>query len=131
MKKMPSIYKWLLLILINTIPFVLNVIFYKHGVTDDMYLYLPVLFILTILNFLTFKKTPHYIIMQMYIIVCIFFSGYADTYLYFHNISDDSMTPLVGMITVFAEIATVLIVIVITAIVKAIINKNRAKKTNN
>ena len=118
MKKLPSIYKIPLLILINTIPFALDVIFYSNGGVDNLYLFLPVFAALTILNYYFSNKVAHYVTLQVYLLACLISSGCISTHLYYNNISDDPMTPAIGMLLVYSGSIVVVITTVITSIVK-------------
>ena len=118
MKKLWAKYKWILLILINTLPFLLNGIFYITGGLDDIYLFIPIFALLSFLNFKNCNKILHYICLQIYILLCSVCCGYVTTYLYYHNISNDSLTPIVGMVIVLFQCAINLIVTAITATVK-------------
>ena len=118
MKKSLSRLKILLLILINTVPFALDVIFYSNGSMDNFYLFLPVFALLTILNYYYFDKVAHYVIIQVYLLACLISSGCISTHLYYNNISNDPMTPAVGMLLVYSGSIVVVITTVISAIVK-------------
>ena len=118
MKKIWLTYKWLWLILINALPFALNVLFYKNGGMDDVFLFLPIFAGLTYLNYRN-CNTAQFIGFQAWILLGVIVSGYASTYLYYHNVSNDSMTPPVGQLVVMLEAAAVIVVSAMTAIVKA------------
>ena len=118
MKKLLSIYKIPLLILINTIPFAFDVIFYSNGGVDNLYLFLPVFAALTILNYYFSNKVAHYVTLQVYLLACLISSGCISTHLYYNNISDDPMTPAIGMLLVYSGSIVVVITTVITSIVK-------------
>jgi len=123
-----SKYKLLFLFLINTIPFALNVLFYSNGGVDDLYLFLPVFGSLTVLNYRFTDKVVHYIIIQFYHLVCLVSSGCISTHLYYNNISDDPMTPAIGMLLVYSSSIVVVITTVITGFVKR--NSDRKGKHN-
>ena len=116
-------YKWIFLILINALPFVVDVLFFATGKTDNLSLFLPIFAGLTILNYLNCKKAISYILYQAFMLACIICAGYASTYLYYHNISNDSMTPVVGELFVYLESLTNTVTTVITAVIKAVKNK--------
>ena len=122
--------KWILLLLINVLPFALNVIFYKTGILDDLFWFAPVFAGLTVLNYLTAKKTLPYLLYQVAVLACIIGGGYLSTYLYYHNISNDSMTPVVGALGVFVEASISVIATTITAVIKAVRNKHRPQSGN-
>ena len=107
-----------MLVLINTLPFALSVLFYSNGSMDDLYLFIPVFAVLTILNYHFSTKTAHYILLQFYLLVCLIASGCIETQLYYNNISDDSMTPAIGMLVVYLEATVAVITTVITGIAK-------------
>ena len=123
MKKSLSTYKLPLLIMINTNPFALNVMFYSIGCMDEIYLFLPIFAALTTLNYYFCNKTAHYVIIQIYLLVCSISSGCISTYLYYKNVSSDPMTPAVGMLLVFWGAVIVIITTIITGIIKR--NKSR------
>ncbi|MBP3414226.1 MAG: hypothetical protein J6L81_03385 [Clostridia bacterium] len=125
MKRLPTIYKCLLLILINSCPFVFDIVFYKNGMTDNLYLFIPIFASLTVLNYWICKKTVHYLFIQLYVLICAFVSGYISTLLYYRNISDDWATPVVGMMITLICGSIVVITIIVTVVIKATINKKR------
>ncbi len=122
-------YKWIFLILINALPFAADVLFFATGKTDNLFLFLPIFVGLSILNYQNCKKTISYILYQAFMLACIICAGYASTYLYYHNISNDSMTPIVGELFVYLESITNTVATVITAVIKAI--KNKRLQNNN
>ena len=123
MKNVWSKYKWMLLLLI----FVLDVIFYPIGVMGDLCLFLPIFTGLTVLNYRNCQKVLPYILYQVFVLACIICAGYASTYLYYHNVSNDSMTPVVGEIMTLLGASINIIATVITAVVKAVMNKKRTQ----
>ena len=125
MKKIWLTYKWLWLILINALPFALNVLFYKNGGMDDVFLFLPIFAGLTYLNYRN-CNTAQFIGFQAWILLGVIVSGYASTYLYYHNVSNDSMTPPVGQLVVMLEAAAVIVASAIAAIIKTRKVKSKA-----
>ena len=123
MKNVWNKYKWIFLFLINALPFVLDVLFYTTGAMDNLHLFLPIFAGLTLLNYRNCQKVIPYILYQAFMLVCIICAGYASTYLYYHNISNDSMTPVVGELFVYLESLTNTVTTVITAVIKAVKNK--------
>ena len=118
-------YKWLFLILINALPFVLDVLFFFTGKMDNLFLFLPIFAGLTVLNYLNCQKVIPYILYQAFILVLIICTGYASTYLYYHNVSNDSLTPVVGMLVTLLGAGINILATVITAVIKAVMNKKR------
>ena len=118
MWKLSPKYKWPLLILFNTLPFALLVLLYPCGIWSHIFLFLPFLVGLTFLNYQNSNKTLHFIIIQMYILICLIGSGYVSTYLYYHNVSNDSMTPIAGQVVVVLETATNIVTTAIAAVLK-------------
>ena len=96
MKNLWNKCKWIFLFLINVLPFALDVIFYHTGSTDELFLFLPIFAGLTLLNYMNCQKVIPYILYQAFMLICIICAGYASTYLYYHNVSNDFMTPVVG-----------------------------------
>ena len=128
MKPLWIIYKkWIFLILVNALPFVLDVLFYTRGGLDNLFLLLPIIAGLAFLNHSNSRNVFEFILYQVFMLVCIICSGYASTYLYYHNVSDDSMTPVVGMLMAFLGASICIITTVIIAIVRAVKNKKRIK----
>lgn len=123
MKKFWNKYKWIFLILINALPFVLDVLFFTAGKLDNLFLFLPIFAGLTVLNYLNCKKVIPYIFCQAFMLVCIICAGYASTYLFYHNVSNDFMTPVVGELMTFLGASINIIATVITAVIKAVMNK--------
>ena len=113
------------MILINALPFALHVVFYSSGAMAELFLFLPVFSCLVALNCLNCKKTGVFLLYQGFLLVCIFCAGSASTYLYYHNISDDGMTMVVGKLMVLVESTIHIATTIIAAVIKAIINKKR------
>ncbi len=130
MKKLMIKNKWIFLLLINSIPFVLNILLFQIGMMDDLFLFLPIFAYLTFQNYTNCEKVNLYILFQVFMIIYIICSGYASTYLYFHNVSSDSLTPIAGQLCVFLESAINIITTVITAIIKALKNKKSTQNSN-
>ena len=130
MKNVWNKYKWIFLFLINALPFVLDVLFYTTGKMDDLYLFLPIFAGLTALNYRNCQKVIPYILYQAFMLVCIICAGYASTYLYYHNISNDFMTPVVGELMTLLGASISIVATVITSVVKAVMNKKRAQNGN-
>ena len=119
-------YKWMFLLLINALPFGLDVIFYSFGAMDGLFLFLPVFAGLTVLNYKNSQKLIPYILYQAFMLICIICAGYASTYLYYHNVSNDSMTPVLGMFITLLCASISIVATVITAVIKAVKNKKSA-----
>ncbi len=126
MKNIWNKHKWMLLLLINALPFGLDVTFYSVGAMVDLYLFLPIFAGLTVLNYRNCQKVVPYILYQAFMLVCIICDGYASTYLYYHNVSNDSMTPVVGMFMTLLCASISIVATLITAVVKAVKNKKHA-----
>ena len=130
MKNVWNKYKWIFLFLINALPFVLDVLFYTTGGMDNVFLFLPIFAGLTLLNYRNCQKVVPYILYQAFMLICIICAGYASTYLYYHNVSNDSMTPAVGEIMTRLGASISIVATVITSVVKAVMNKKRAQNGN-
>ena len=130
MKNVWNKYKWIFLFLINALPFVLDVLFYITGVLDDLFLFLPIFAGLTALNYGNCQKVVPYILYQVFMLICIICAGYASTYLYYHNVSNDFMTPVVGKLVTLLDASISVVATVITSVVKAVMNKKRAQNGN-
>ena len=130
MKNVWNKYKWIFLFLINALPFVLDVLFYTTGAMDNLYLFLPIFAGLTLLNYRNCQKVIPYILYQAFMLVCIICAGYASTYLYYHNVSNDFMTPVVGELVTLLGASISIVATVITSVVKAVMNKRRAQNGN-
>lgn len=111
-------YKWPLFIVINMLPFALNITMYRFGAGLEIVAFLPVFSMLTSLNYDFFDKTLHYVIIQFYLLVCIFCSGYISTYLYYNNISSDHMTKGIGTGLAFLGTIIAIITTIVTGIIK-------------
>ena len=123
MKNVWNKYKWIFLFLINALPFVLDVLFYTTGKMDNLFLFLPIFAGLTVLNYRNCPKVVPYILYQSFMLICIICAGYASTYLYYHNVSNDSMTPVVGEFITLLGASISIVATLITAVVKAVMNK--------
>ena len=130
MKNVWNKYKWIFLFLINALPFALDVLFYTTGAMDNLYLFLPIFAGLTLLNYRNCQKVIPYILYQAFMLVCIICAGYASTYLYYHNVSNDFMTPVVGELVTLLGASISIVATVITSVVKAVMNKRRAQNGN-
>ena len=107
-------YRWPLLIVINLIPFLLKIAMYPLGGMLDIFAFPFVFGGLAFVNYKLFDKPVHYFIIQFYQLVCMFCSGCISTYLYYHNISSDSLTPVVGNYMVIAGSVIIVVITVIT-----------------
>ena len=123
MKNIWNKHKWMLLLLINALPFGLDVLFFTTGGMDNVFLFLPILAGLTALNYRNCQKVVPFILYQAFMLICIICAGYASTYLYYHNVSNDSMTPVLGMFITLLCAGISIVATLITAVVKAVKNK--------
>ena len=123
-------YKWILLLLINAFPFILDVLIYTMGSMDNLFLFLPIFAGLTALNYRNCQKVVPYILYQVFMLICIICAGYASTYLYYHNVSSDFMTPVVGEFMTLLGASISVVATVITAVVKALMNKKCTQNGN-
>ena len=130
MKNVWNKYKWVFLLLINALPFGLDIIFYSAGAMGDLFLFLPVFIGLTVLNYKNCQKIIPYVLYQAFMLICIICTGYASTYLYYHNVSNDFMTPVVGELMTLLGASISFVATVITAVVKAVMNKKRTQNGN-
>lgn len=130
MKNVWNKYKWVFLLLINALPFGLDIIFYSAGAMGDLFLFLPVFIGLTVLNYKNCQKITPYVLYQAFMLICIICTGYASTYLYYHNVSNDFMTPVVGELMTLLGASISIVATVITAVVKAVMNKKRTQNGN-
>lgn len=121
MKKLSASKRWLLLILINAAPFVLDVLFYRTGSVDELFWFVPVLLALTFCNFKWTNKFWEYLVLNLFDIFCIVGEGAAATYLYYHNVSSDPETPLVGAFMIMVEVCAVVIIAAVVSAVRGMI----------
>ena len=126
MKNIWNKHKWMLLLLINALPFGLDVLFFTTGGMDNLFLFLPILAGLTALNYRNCQKVVPFILYQAFMLICIICAGYASVYLYYHNVSNDSMTPVLGMFITLLCAGISIVATLITAVVKAVKNKKHA-----
>ena len=122
--------KWVLLFLINTLPFLLDIAFYKNGAMDDLFLFFPVFAGLTILNFKNCSKTLHFVFLQVYIIICAVCSGYISMNLHYNYLASDFMTLLVGTLFIFLGAVIGIIITIVSVVAKVITNKKQTKSTD-
>lgn len=123
-------YKWIFLLLINSIPFLLSILLFQIGIMYDLFLFLPIFAYLTFQNYTKCEKVKLYILFQVFMLVSIICSGYASTYLYYHNISSDSLTPIAGQVVVLLESAINIITTIITVIIITLKNKKSSQNSN-
>ena len=126
MKNIWNTYKLPLLILINILPFALNVLFYRTGAVDDYLLHVPILIGLSILNYKNSSKVSQLLLLHMLILICTVSAGFASSYLYYHNVSNDSMTPIIFQLMLIIEVTVSIISMTVTVILKAILNQRKA-----
>ncbi len=109
--KNPSLKrKFLIFMLIESVPFILNLVFYKNGAVDDIYLLLPVLIAITVLNVCVFKKASHFLLMQASTLLFTFLSEVLSSHLYFFLVSSDEMTKGIGIgFTVLGAVAVIIL----------------------
>ena len=131
MKNVWNRYKWIFLLLINVLPFALDVFFYPAGAPLDLGLFLPVFTGLTVLNYKNCKKVIPYILYQAFMLICIICAGCVSTYLYYHNVSNDFLTPVVGKLMTLLGAGINVVVTVITSVVKAVMRKNAHRTVMN
>ncbi len=114
MKNLHPVFKYLLLIFINTCPFALSIILYRFGATYDIFLSILIINLVIILNNKNITKPLPFILLMIYMIICELFSGWLATYLYYYNISSDELTPVVGqLITLFTTLMIFLAAIIL------------------
>ena len=89
MKKSSLTLKFLIFMLIESVPFVLDVIFYKSGAVDEVFWLLPTLIAVSILNFFIFKKPSHFVIMQTSILLLASLCEVLETILWNFYAGDD------------------------------------------
>lgn len=123
MRKVWLKHKWLLLVISNILPFVMNVLVFITGILDDIFVLLPLIFGLTVVNFLTCKKISTYILFQVIMLVCIIISVDGSMHLYCRYISDDFMSVFVGKLFLLLEASMNVVATGITVVIKAINNK--------
>ena len=128
MKNVWNKCKWAFLLLINALPFVVDLILYHGGAPSDLFLFLPVFAGLTVLNYRSCPKALPYLLYQTFMLICIICDSDASTYLYYHNISDDGMTLAIGTLMTLAGAGINIVVTVITTIVKVVSSKKRGNK---
>ena len=123
MKNIWNKHKWMLLLLINALPFGLDVLFFTTGGMDNLFLFLPIFAGLTALNYRNCQKVVPFILYQAFMLICIICAGYASVYLYYHNVSNDFMTPVLGKFITLLCAGISIVATLITAVVKAVKNK--------
>ena len=89
MKKSSLTLKFLIFMLIESVPFVLDVIFYKSGAVDEVFWLLPTLIAVSILNFFIFRKASHFVIMQASILLLGSLCQVLETVLWNFYVCDD------------------------------------------
>ena len=130
MKKAWNKNKWVLRILANALPFIVDIMLFAAGGMFDLLWFPPVFVGLIILNFLNCKNVIPYILYQAFMLVCIICAGCASTCLYYCYISNDSMTLLVGTFMVLLGAGINIVTTVITAIIKGAMQKKRTCNEN-
>lgn len=124
-RNLPLKYKWPLVFIVNTLPFVLNVAFFSLGIINDLvFIFLYAIFLVAF-NYWACRKVFSYILVHLYVVVCIIVSRKIATDLYYQHVSNDYMTPLVGGFLTFAESVLFAIATVVTATIKGILNKKK------
>lgn len=119
MKRIQSAFQWFCLLLLNAMPFILNVLFFRTGSVDDLLLFVPVYIVLLMLNYKLCKELKHFVLVQLFMLIYIVVSNIASTNLYYQIVSDDPMTPVVGKLFLYLEAGILLISTAIAALRKA------------
>lgn len=126
MKRLPLKYRFPLLILINSLPFIFDIVFYENGAYND--LLFPIVFAcLVSMNYYLLDKTLHYVLINVYVLFGVIFSGVVSTFLYYNNISSDGETLAVGEAMIFWGTAIVIVTTVISGIIKGLINRKKGE----
>ena len=119
MKSKFCMAQWIFLLTLNALPFTLDVVFYKLGNMDNLFWFLPVCISLSNLNYRKSTNTLPYTLLQALMLSFIVISCAVSTYLYYHTISNDFITKVIGEAFLFFESATCMIASAIGIIRKA------------
>ncbi|MBQ8697127.1 MAG: hypothetical protein IJ519_05340 [Clostridia bacterium] len=124
MKKLPKPLSVIILILINAAPFAFNILTYQTGVISASLRGIIVTFVLVAINFLYVKGVVPFLLTEFLSVAATALTGYVCTYLYYHNVSSDHMSLVVGEILTQVQAGILLAVVLLTAIAKFFINRN-------
>ncbi len=117
MKNLHPALKYLLLIIINTCPFVLSVILYRIGATEEIF-FVFIINRLILLNYKSIDNPLPFILLQIYMLACEILSEWLETYLYYHNVSNDGETLAIGQSTAIIFSLMILLATIILGISK-------------
>ena len=117
--------KWFVLFLANIAPALIDILLYRMGSMDDLYLFVPFFGFLTFFNYCNCDKVWQFLCMQLYMIAGIVCSNGMVTQIYYQYISNDFMTPVVGVVMIMAEAGIGIVTTVVVAVVKAVIKHKK------
>ena len=119
-----------ILVFINIIPFMLFIPFYANGalIGLTLLLFLLIQSVLNLINFVFTQKYSFYLFLNLLMIVTNSVCSSVTTRLYYHNISSDSMTLVLGDgSTAFAVIFGILLTIA-SLVVKLVYKRSSFKQ---
>ena len=106
------------------LPFAL---FYRFGAPGEIVLY-PLLATPLFIFFYLFVKRPLYFaLLGLDLTLAVAAGSALNTLLYYRHVSDDGMTPVVGMLMAFLGVELTLLITLILTIIKAIVYKKDAE----
>lgn len=121
MKKLSLPMRFALAFIINALPLVFNILFYKAGGMYSLYMLLPSLVLLTVFNYYCFDKLWHFLLVQLTLFVCVFPCELYATRLYYNNISSDRLTLIAGEVLGLIACGIILVATAVGAVAKKLL----------
>lgn len=118
MKKLPAALRYPLVLLLSSLPFVLNALFWRSGSVDEMLWFFPALVLLTWVNFRCAGGAIPLFFLQLFLIPCAYFSCRINTELYYRHIGHDFETLMVGELILWIELFAIAAVTIACVILK-------------
>ncbi len=120
--------KWPLLIAAPYSLVLLDVLLYRGGGPLSITVFLLLVPLLYYLFYSSTKKVFAFLLLCLNMGLASLLASYLSTRLYYHNVSNDGMTPTVGMFLAFLGLAVIALFTLALMITKAIANRDREKK---
>lgn len=131
MNKAFSVNRFPVLLAVNAVPLAIWILLFWSGAGVDLLLFLPVFVAMTVLNYRSCQKAGPYFLIQTVMLICVLAAGCASTSLYYSFVSSDEMTPPVGMLITFVEMAIVTVTTALTGLVKCLHKKATHQRIMN
>lgn len=134
MKTVRSKYFLPFLLIGSTIlPGALDVLLYRNGAMDNLILFLPIVLGLSVLHYKFCPKAWQFFCMQILMLLCSVIGGDWSANLYYRNVSNDALTPVIGELRIILQAIIILCIAIAATMTKALLNyrhKHSPEKKN-